>query len=184
MISASVSWATRAVYAYVDGNPVSLIDPLGLQSFGGLVPSSPSVAEGLSALQAVTQASPVASLPTGASITVNSSPGVVSIGGLRVPLLVSWKIKRTDNGSQCTIGAGIGLGNNTTVRFSDTYSNSSGDTTGLGLTSSFSTPFVNGIPAGFSWNSTTFFNGAVSNSYGLATVGGTPSASYVLSYTW
>jgi uncharacterized protein RhaS with RHS repeats len=173
-------------YAYAEGNPISLIDPTGLQTatFGGLFPYSTMDAEALSFQQLSSPAAPSITLPTGATITMNASVGKIRVGAITVPLLVSLKMKRTDTGVQCTVGAGIGTGANTSIRFSDTFSNSSGDTSGLGFTASYSTPIVNGILAGFSWSSTTFLNGAVSNSYGPAVVGGTRSASYIISYTW
>jgi RHS repeat-associated protein len=168
-------------YAYVRGNPVSLIDPLGLGPWGGLGGDiSWQEAFGLSAIQSVAESSPLSGIPLpNASISATIPTGRID----GVPTVLTFRLKQTSTGGSCTIGWGAGVGKNISMRYSSSsYNKTVGDPSGLGLNASYSLPLIGNVIGG-SGNYTYYANGAYSMSGGPATVGGEPSGSINLSYT-
>ena len=160
------------------------MDPLGLQSYGGLMPANPTIAEGLSAVQAIRQAQSQATQNAIASVLPHSEGVSVTFpaGPSRV---FNFRYKNNHDGGSCTVGWGAGNGANFSTRFSASYTSASGgDPTGFGLSFNASTPALFG-PFGYTVNSTNYFNSVNSYSYsaGPATVGGSPSYSVTLVYT-
>jgi RHS repeat-associated protein len=168
-------------YAYVRGNPVSLIDPLGLGPWGGLGGDiSWQEAFGLSAIQSVAESSPLSGIPLpNASISATIPTGRID----GVPTVLTFRLKQSSTGGSCTIGWGAGVGKNISMRYSSSsYNKTVGDPSGLGLNASYSLPLIGNVIGG-SGNYTYYANGAYSMSGGPATVGGEPSGSINLSYT-
>ena len=136
--------------------------------------------------------SPVLLLPQNTGVSISIPTGSVGVGIIRVPTALSLRYKLQHNGQQitgqsCTVGWGPGIGGNASIRFSeqfnDPFSNSSGDNSGWGLTSSYTTPpFLK--PFGGTMSFTNYFNGAYSLSGGPATVGGSPSINFTVGYTF
>jgi len=176
----------KIVYAYAEGNPVNLVDPLGLQSSFGGFSYSPAQAQGLAMQQAVSQAQsqsiPLQSLLPNTTISVNVPTGF-SVG--RLSVIAAFKYKSTPSGTSCSIGGGLGnVGANVVPRVgANLFQSSYGDTSGWGLTSSgtFVIPLT---PFGYTLSQTNFLNGATSTSSGFQTVGGTSTFSFTYGYTW
>jgi RHS repeat-associated protein len=159
-------------YAYTSGNPISRIDPPGLDD---------SICMFNWRMCGPEQMTPVQVLPN-TSVSVNL-PTPYRLG--RVPIIVALKYKSTPSGSSCSIGVGPGnIGANFVPRIGDSVSQTSfGDTSGWGLTSS-ATLKVPGLPVGYSFSQTNFANGALSISQGPQTVGGQTTISFTYGYTW
>jgi hypothetical protein len=163
-----------STYAYVDGDPNDLIDPMGLMGFGG----GGSAGAGARYVYRPPGSPPI-SLQIPANIGVSLTVPAGRIGS--VPTVLSFRYKRTPNGSSCTVGYGVGGGSSASIRFADTIlGQTTGNPTGWGLTFSGSVPLIG--PVGASGSSTYFLNGANSWSVGPATVGGA-SVSATFGYT-
>jgi uncharacterized protein RhaS with RHS repeats len=169
-------------YSYVDGDPISKVDPIGEAGFFGNINQgiSPMEAMALSVTQQGSTGNPL-NLPGDIGVSATIPTGTIRVGGIPVPTVISIKYKRQGAGGSCTIGWGVGTGTNASVRYSDTVSQNGGDAQGWGLTSNYAFPLLG--PVGASGSYTNYFNGAYSGSAGPTTVGGSPSVSYTLGYT-
>ena len=124
-------------------------------------------------------------LPATISASATIPTGVIDIG-VPVPTVLNIKFKKSPTGGQCTIGWGPGIGANSSLRYSGAYTpiNNAASSShgGWGTTLSASLPLFGG--AGLNGSYTTYFNGTASGSWGPTTVGGAPSVSYTLGYTF
>jgi hypothetical protein len=171
-------------YAYVGGNPESRRDPRGLSPWGGLGGDIGwQEAAALSVMQSLSQFSlldflNLSNLPATAGISATIPTGSV----LDIPTVLTIRTKQSSTGGSCPIGWGPGLGANYSMRYSDQYAASGGDSTGWGTSLNGSVPILG--PIGLTGSYTTYFNGAYSGSYGPSSVGGTPAVSYTVGYTF
>jgi RHS repeat-associated protein len=172
-------------YAYVGGDPLLYRDPMGLGPWEGLGGGfSWQEALSLSITQLMGAISPLSGVPLPSTYGISATipTGAVPLGPIPVPTVLTFRLKQTSTGGSCTIGWGPGAGGSLAIRYSDTYSSSSGDASGWGTSLNYSLKLF-GAPVGVTGSYTSYSNGAYSTSVGQTTVGGGSSVSYTPSYT-
>jgi hypothetical protein len=165
---------SASTFAYVEGNPVSLVEPFGLQYVDPMLQIANRIA-------GISESSPVTTAVTSGAIGISANIPVGSIRGIPTGINISAKSK--DGHGSCYVGVGVMTGGNISFpRLSDTNSDTNGKD-GFSTKVSISSPSVfKGM--GYTYSKNYYSDGSSSVSQGPSAVGGKPSAGIFYGYTF